>query len=75
MENTTQNEQQTLTDEQLVAAKQEIESVLQKHNIVLIPITIHHGDRTISRIDIAPAAATAAAGTAAPTLADTDTKA
>jgi hypothetical protein len=48
----------TLTDEQLVAAKQEIEAVLQKYKIVLIPITIHHGDRTFSRIDVAPAPAT-----------------
>lgn len=44
-----------LSDEQLIAAKQEIEAILQKHNIVLVPIVIHHGDRTISRIDIAPA--------------------
>jgi hypothetical protein len=50
-----ENTQTTLTDEQLVAAKQEIEAVLQKYNIVLIPITIHHGDRTFSRIDVAPA--------------------
>ena len=45
-----------LTDEQLLAAKQEIEATLQKYNIILVPIVIHHGDRTISRIDIAPAA-------------------
>jgi len=44
-----------LTDEQLLAVKQEIEALLQKYNIVLVPIVIHHGDRTISRIDIAPA--------------------
>lgn len=44
-----------LNDEQLLSAKQEIEAVLQKHNIILVPIVIHHGDRTISRIDIAPA--------------------
>jgi hypothetical protein len=45
----------TLSDDQLANAKQDIEALLLKHNIVLIPIVIHHGDRTISRIDIAPA--------------------
>ena len=46
---------QPLTDEQLMAAKQDIEAVLQKHGVLLVPIVIHHGDRTISRIDITPA--------------------
>ena len=50
-----QDEQQKLTDEELANAKQEIEEVLQKYKAVLIPITIHHGDKTFSRIDIAPA--------------------
>lgn len=48
-------ENNVLTDEQLIAAKQEIEELLKKHNMILVPIVIHHGDRTISRIDIAPA--------------------
>lgn len=48
-------ENNTLTEEQLINAKKEIEEVLIKHNIVLVPIVIHHGDRTISRIDVAPA--------------------
>lgn len=48
-------ENNTLNEEQLLAAKKEIEEVLVKHNIVLVPIVIHHGDRTISRIDVAPA--------------------
>jgi hypothetical protein len=48
-----QNE--TINEDQLIAAKKEIEEVLKKHNIVLVPIVIHHGDRTISRIDVAPA--------------------
>jgi len=51
----TTNEQQTLSDEDLIKAKQEIEEVLQKYKAVLVPITIHHGDKTFSRIDIAPA--------------------
>jgi len=49
------NQTQTLSDEQLLAAKQEIEAVLQKYGILLVPIVIHHGDKTISRIDITPA--------------------
>lgn len=52
-------EQQTeLTPEQtekLATAKSEIEAVLQKHDVVLIPVVVHFGDKTISRIDIAPA--------------------
>jgi hypothetical protein len=44
-----------LSDEKLLEAKKEVEAVLAKHNIILVPIVIHHGDRTISRIDIAPA--------------------
>lgn len=48
-------ENNVINDEQLLAAKQEIEELLKKHNIILVPIVIHHGDRTISRIDIAPA--------------------
>lgn len=38
----------------LEVAKTEIEAVLKKHNVVLIPIVVHQGDRTFSRIDIAP---------------------
>lgn len=52
-ENKTQNT--GLSDEKLMEAKKEVEAVLAKHNIILVPIVIHHGDRTISRIDIAPA--------------------
>ena len=52
-ENKTQNS--GLSDEKLMEAKKEVEAVLAKHNIILVPIVIHHGDRTISRIDIAPA--------------------
>lgn len=52
-----ENKAQTtgLSDEKLLEAKKEVEAVLTKHNIILVPIVIHHGDRTISRIDIAPA--------------------
>ena len=44
-----------LTDEQLMEAKKAVEEVLEKHKIILVPIVIHYGDKTTSRIDIAPA--------------------
>lgn len=52
-----ENKPQTtgLSDDKLIEAKKEVEAVLTKHNIILVPIVIHHGDRTISRIDIAAA--------------------
>lgn len=46
-ENITQNNN-------LVKAKEEIETILLKYNIVLVPVVVHRGDKTTSRIDIAP---------------------
>jgi hypothetical protein len=34
------------------SAKQEIETVLKKYNVTLIPTIVHQGDATFSRIDI-----------------------
>jgi cellobiose-specific phosphotransferase system component IIB len=51
-------QQNELTPEQtevLAKAKEDIESVLQKYDVVLIPVVVHFGDKTVSRIDIAPA--------------------
>lgn len=45
------NEQE---QEMLAKAKAEIEEVLKKYSIVLLPIVVHRGDKTFSRIDIAP---------------------
>lgn len=39
----------------LKTAKEEIESVCKKHNIILIPVVVHQGDRTFSSIEIARA--------------------
>jgi hypothetical protein len=53
-----ETQQSPLTEEQtakLAEAKAEIETVLQKHNIVLVPVVVHFGEKTITRIDIAPA--------------------
>lgn len=38
----------------LDTAKTEIEVILKKYNLALIPVVVHRGDRTFSRIDIAP---------------------
>jgi hypothetical protein len=46
---------QEIDNETLAKAKQEIEDIVRKYNISLIPVVMHHGDKTISRIDIAPA--------------------
>lgn len=42
-------------NENLVKAKNEIEEIVAKYKIALIPVVIHQGDKTFSRIDIAPA--------------------
>jgi hypothetical protein len=60
MENETKtiNPESPITPEQaemLSGAKAEIEAVLQKYNIVLVPVVVHFGEKTVSRIDIAPA--------------------
>lgn len=48
----------------LETAKTEIEAILKKHNLVLVPIVVHQGDRTFSRIDIAPVQEVANSGSA-----------
>lgn len=54
-ENNTDKEQE---NENLVKAKKEIEEIVKKYNISLVPVVMHHGEKTYSRIDIAPANAT-----------------
>ena len=45
---------ETITqNENLAKAKEEIENILIKYKIVLVPVVLHRGDKTISRIDIA----------------------
>ena len=43
-----------INPEVLKQAKEELEAICQKHDIVLMPIVIHQGDRTISSIEIVP---------------------
>jgi hypothetical protein len=43
-----------INPEVLRQAKEELEAICQKHDIVLMPIVIHQGDRTISSIEIVP---------------------
>jgi hypothetical protein len=42
-------------EDKMVKAKKELEEILVKYNIVLVPVVIHQGDKTITRIDITPA--------------------
>lgn len=42
-------------EDKMVKAKKELEEILIKYNIVLVPVVIHQGDKTITRIDITPA--------------------
>jgi DNA-binding protein YbaB len=44
-----------LENEKMAKAKQEIEEILVKYGVILVPVVMHQGDKTISRIDIAPA--------------------
>lgn len=43
-----------LNQETLQQAKEELEAVCTKYNIVLMPVIIHQGNRTISSIEIFP---------------------
>ena len=43
-----------LTKETIQEAKQEIENICRKHNIILVPVIVHQGDRTFSSIEIVP---------------------
>jgi|LauGreDrversion4_2_1035121.scaffolds.fasta_scaffold77140_3 hypothetical protein len=49
------SEETNKRDADMAKAKEEIEQILLKYKIVLIPVVMHQGDKTISRIDIAPA--------------------
>jgi hypothetical protein len=39
-------------NEKMAKAKQEIEEILLRYNIILVPVVIHQGEKTTSRIDI-----------------------
>jgi hypothetical protein len=41
-----------LNNETLQQAKDELETVCKKYNIVLVPVIVHQGERTISSIEI-----------------------
>lgn len=42
------------TQELMEVAKKEIEQICQKYNISLVPVVVHHGDRTFTSIDLIP---------------------
>ena len=48
---------QQLSNDSLKLAKEEIETVCQKYDIVLMPITVHRGNETFSSIDLVPRSA------------------
>ncbi len=48
---------QTLTNDTLKQAKDELQAICEKYNISLIPVIVHQGDRTFSSIEIVPQAA------------------
>lgn len=55
MENEQQNTaEETTSASNLATAKGEIENILKKYGVILVPIVVHQGDKTFSRIDIAP---------------------
>jgi hypothetical protein len=43
-----------LSKETIQQAKQEIETICKKFNIILVPVIVHQGDRTFSSIEIVP---------------------
>lgn len=53
-----ENEKEITSEENsqsnLATAKGEIENILKKYGVILVPIVVHQGDKTFSRIDIAP---------------------
>jgi hypothetical protein len=51
----TENTENTENAEVLALAKNEIEEIVRKYNISLVPVIMHHGDKTFSRIDIVSA--------------------
>lgn len=57
------NTDKNVESENLAKAKSEIEEIVKKYNISLIPVVMHHGDKTFSRIDIAPASETTSEAT------------
>lgn len=46
--------EQKLDNETLKQAKEELETICKKYDIVLLPVVVHQGDRTFSSIEIAP---------------------
>ena len=51
-ENTEQQNQKAVENENMAKAKSEIEEIVKKYNISLVPVVMLHGDKTFSRIDI-----------------------
>ena len=54
METEQQKPQSDTQSDNLAKAKAEIEEIVKKYNIALIPVVMHHGEKTLTRIDIVP---------------------
>jgi|LakMenEpi03Aug12_release.lakeMendotaPanAssembly.Ray.scaffolds.fasta_scaffold4363002_2 hypothetical protein len=54
----------------LKQVKDEVEAICKKHNVILVPVVVHQGDRTFSSIEIVSVPEQAEAGT--PTAAAVD---
>lgn len=48
-------------NDKLLECKQKIEEILTEYSAILVPVTMISGDRIMSRIDLAPAAASSKA--------------
>ncbi len=52
MQDNTEQQNQAVDNENMAKAKNEIEEIVKRYNISLVPVVMHHGDKTFSRIDI-----------------------
>jgi hypothetical protein len=43
-----------LNQETLKQAKEELETICSKYNIILVPVIVHQGNKTFSSIEIIP---------------------
>lgn len=50
--NEQENNKKEIDNQNMAMAKSEIEEIVKKYNISLVPVVLHHGDKTLSRIDI-----------------------
>jgi hypothetical protein len=42
------------THENMEAAKKELEAICHKYQVSLVPVVVHHGERTFTSVEIVP---------------------